>query len=418
MERTILHIDMNNCYASIECQINPELRGKPVAVSGNIEERKGIILAKNQLAKEKGVKTGEAIWEAKLKCSDLITVKPHYDCYLEFSKKARKIYSEYTDLIEPFGIDECWIDITGVMRNGKLSDGKEVADEIRDRIKSELGITVSVGVSFNKIFAKLGSDYKKPDATTVISRENYKDIVWSLPCESLLYVGPATYKKLRKYYIKTIGDIANTDKRNLTTWLGKWGEYLYNYANGNDFSRVRPNDVEVPAKSVSNGTTSYRDLVNDNDVKIMIFALAESVASRLRGIDKECNVVSISIKNNMFYTYGKQKKLLSPTNDAEEIAKVAFSLYKKTYDWQTSIRSMSVCVSDLTGDGDNTQLSIFENYEKKIKHHNLWVAVDNIRKRYGYTCVKRAIVMSDKGFADFSARLNNEIHPVGFNGRT
>ena len=417
-ERVILHIDMNNCYASIECKLNPDLKGKCVAVAGNQEERHGIILAKNELAKSYGVKTGEPIWQAKKKCPELITVPPHYEEYLKHSKGARKIYSDYTDKIEPFGIDECWIDITGYWRNGKQADGKVIADEIRERVKSELGITVSIGVSYNKIFAKLGSDMKKPDATTVITSQGkdcFKDKVFPLDVGELLYVGKATKKKLNQRGIFTIGELAQTPISKLQSWLGKWGQYLWVYANGLDISPVETDGNKPLVKSVSNGTTSYRDLENDNDVKIITFALAESIASRLRAIHSKCKAVSISVKNNKMYTYSRQKQLYIPIDDAYEIANIALSLYKESYNWAAGnpIRAISICVSELNDIYSDYQTSIFENSNANKKHENLNKTIDRLRDKYGYTCVRRAIVISDSGFANFSTKIQNEVHPVG-----
>ena len=233
-DRAILHSDCNGFYASVECLHHPEIRNKPVAVSGDAENRHGIILAKNEIAKKYNIKTGEAIWQAKQKCPDLITVPPHFDLYKRFSKMARRIYSEYTDKIEPFGLDEAWLDVT----DNKNMNGKEIALEINRRIKQELGITVSIGVSFNKIFAKFGSDYKKPDAITEITRENYRDIVWNCPAIDLLYVGRATGRKLESIGIYTIGDIATADVTLLRSYLGKWGDLIYGFANGYDSSTV------------------------------------------------------------------------------------------------------------------------------------------------------------------------------------
>lgn len=418
MERVILHIDMNNCYATIECKLNPELKGKCVAVAGNEKERHGIILAKNELAKSFGVQTGEPIWQARKKCPNLIIVPPHYDEYLNHSKAARKIYYDYTDRIEPFGIDECWIDITGYWRNGKQADGKVIADEIRQRIKDELGITVSIGVSFNKIFAKLGSDMRKPDATTVITsdgKDGFRNKVFPLDVSELLYVGRATKKKLNSKGIYTIGELAETSVSKLRSWLGKWGEYLWVYANGLDRTPVDAENHTPLVKSVSNGTTAYRDLDNDNDVKIITFALAESIASRLRAINSKCGTISISIKNKELYTYSRQTKLSVLTDDAYEIAEVALSLYKESYNWAAGnpIRAVSICASDIVDTHSNYQTSIFESSDKNKKHENLNKTIDSLRDKYGYTCVRRAIVMSDNGFANFSTRIQNEVHPVG-----
>lgn len=417
-ERTILHIDMNNCYASIECKLNPELKGKCIAVAGNQKERHGIILAKNELAKSFGVQTGEPIWQAKKKCPELICVPPHYEEYLKHSKSARKIYSDYTDKIEPFGIDECWIDITGYWRGGRQADGKEIADEIRQRIKEELGITVSIGVSFNKVFAKLGSDMKKPDATTVITSEGrdcFREKVFPLDVGYLLYVGKATKKRLNQKGIFTIGDLAQTSVSKLESWLGKWGQYLWVYANGLDKTPVDADCHKPMVKSVSNGTTASRDLENDNDVKIIIFSLAESIASRLRAIHSKCGTVSVSVKNKQLYTYSRQTKLHIPTDDAYEIAKIALSLYKESYNWAAGnpIRAISICASELINIYRDYQTSIFENSDKSKKQDSLNKAVDRLREKYGYTCIRRAIVISDNGFANFSTNIQNEVHSVG-----
>ena len=415
MDRKILHVDINNCYASIECLYHPELAGRPVAVAGATEQRHGIILAKNQIAKGYGVKTGEVIWQAKQKCPDLVTVKPHFDLYLAFSKAAHLIYERYTDRIESFGIDECWLDVTCTRR-----DIKEVADEIRNTVKKELGITVSVGASFNKIFAKLGSDMKKPDATTVISRENFKEKVWNLPASDLLFVGRSTTRKLENHGIVTIGDIAQTPPEVLKSWLGKWGEHLYGYANGLENSEIPLfYENKTPIKSVSNGTTAYRDLKNDEDVRILIFALAESVASRLRKIGLKACGISIAIKDSKFRTHSKQCTVNTPINDGVKIARKAFELYKNSYNWEQGIpiRSISIGTFQLYDNDCPIQTNLFLSPQKLERKENLNKAIDKIRSIYGYSSINRAVVMGDDGFKTFDARLHNEIHPVGFKGK-
>ena len=259
MDRVILHVDMNNFYASVECMLEPSLRGKPVAVCGSTEERHGIVLAKNYEAKAYGVQTAEAIWQAKQKCKNLVIVPPHYDQYLRFSNKARKIYERFTDKIEAYGMDECWLDVTGCY----LGSGPEIADIIRRTIKFELGLTVSVGVSFNKIFAKLGSDMKKPDAVTVIERHAFKEKIWSLPAEDLLGVGRATKKKLQKFGIKTIGELAGAPEDLMRREFGKNGVLLQQFARGNDMSEVKPCDYVMPIKSIGHGITTVQDLEKD-----------------------------------------------------------------------------------------------------------------------------------------------------------
>lgn len=407
--RNILHVDINNCYASIECLFHPELKDKPVAVAGSVEERHGIILAKNELAKSFGVKTGEAIWQAKQKCPELVTLRPHYDLYLEFSRKAKLIYERYTDRIEPFGIDECWLDVTCTRR-----DITEVAEEIRNTVKKELGITVSVGGSFNKIFAKLGSDMKKPDATTIITRENFKEKIWGLPASDLLFVGPSTAKKLHSHGINTIGELAAAPVATLQSFLGKCGVYLHRSANGLGSDHVPFQSEETPVKSVSNGTTSYRDLINDDDVKMLTFALAESVASRLRKMSSKAVGVSITIRDSKLRIYSRQRQMSSPSNDGKEIAEVAFELYKKSYDWSQDIpiRSISVGAFDLFPADAAFQLDMFTSVRQLKKREDLNRAVDKLRERYGYAVINRAVVSADRGFRQFDSRLQNEIHPT------
>lgn len=319
--RTILHSDMNNCYASIELLHHPELRGRPLAVGGDPEARHGIVLAKDQLAKKAGVKTGMALWQARQVCPNIIFVPPHMDLYLRFSRLAHEIYSDYTDQQEAFGVDESWLDVTGSA--SCKGDGELIAKEISDRIKFELGITVSIGVSWNKIFAKFGSDYKKPDAITVISKENYRDIIWPQPVEDLLYVGSATKRKLNGYGITTIGQLAQTDPELLHRWLGKMGYVLYMFANGEDRTPVSHENYSAPIKSIGNSTTTPRDLVNEDDVRVIAYVLAESVAARLRENNFKCKTVEISVRDNELYSFTRQMKIKQPTDLTGEIAETA-----------------------------------------------------------------------------------------------
>lgn len=411
MERKILHVDINNCYASIECSINPKLKGKAVAVGGDPEQRHGIILAKNQIAKEMGVKTGEALWEAREKCPDLIVLRPNFPLYLKYSKHARSVYESYADRVEPFGIDECWLDVSGYR-----GDAEVLAQEIRLRIKKELGITVSVGVSFNKIFAKLGSDMKKPDAVTVITKDNFKDKVWKLPVSDLLFVGRATTAKLLRYGIHTIGELANTRQDFLIQWFGKNGITLWKFANGLDDSPVMYAGTEREVKSVGNGTTAYRDLVCDDDVRVIVFTLAESVAMRLREHKLKACGVSIAVRDKDLVTYSRQKKLCMPTNDAVDIARCALSLFFENHHFDKGakpVRSVTVCGFDLIPEDAPIQLNLDVSAEKLRKTESLNKSLDAIRKRYGYTTIKHAVILTDKTFSEFDTALQNEIHPVG-----
>ena len=288
--RCILHSDLNNFYASVEVLRHPEFAGVPLAVTGSIKDRHGIVLAKNMPAKCMGVKTGEVLWQARKKCPSLVTVPADFPAYLEMSRKVRSVYERYTDRIEPFGIDECWLDVTESVR--LLGDGESIANEIRETVKAECGVTVSVGVSWNKIFAKLASDLKKPDAVTVISPENYHETVWKLPVSDLLYVGRATAKKLNFLGIATIGDLAAADEGMLSMELGKWGKVLFEYANGRDTSPVRESGFEREVKSIGNSLTCYKDLSEEDEIYLLFLLLSDSVSERLSesGLGHACTV--------------------------------------------------------------------------------------------------------------------------------
>lgn len=384
---------MNNCYASIELLHRPELRGKPLAVGGDPEARHGIVLAKDQLAKKAGVKTGMALWQAKQVCPDIVFVPPRMDLYLRFSRLAHEIYSDYTDRQEAFGIDESWLDVTESC--SLKGSGEKIAEEISRRIKKELGITVSVGVSWNKIFAKLGSDYKKPDAITVINQENYKNIVWPLPVEDLLFVGRATKKKLNKLGIYTTGALAETDPDILKIHLGKVGMILSYFANGNDNTPVCYQDENAPIKSIGNSTTTPRDLTTETDVSIIVWLLAESVSARLREHHFVGNVVEISVRDKDLFSFTRQKKVPLSTNITSEIATYAMNLFRANYNWQKPIRSVGVRVSDLQIDTAPVQLSLFSDQERRERYHRMDQTVDIIRKRFGFYSIQRGIMYQD-----------------------
>ena len=411
MGRAILHIDMNSCYASIECLHHPEIRHLPVAVGGDVEARHGIILAKNELAKRAGVKTGEALWQAKQKCSDLVIVPPHYQLYLRFSRMARAIYAEYTDLIEPFGLDEAWIDVTG---SGVFGDAVEIAETIRNRVKFELGITVSIGVSFNKIFAKLGSDYKKPDAVTVFGKDDYREKVWPLPVEELLYVGPATTRKLRARCIRTIGDLAQTDPSLLHSWLGKMGYVLHAFANGNDPSPVAPLGEEAIIKSIGNSTTTPRDLTCEEDVNIIFYVLAESVAARMRENGFRAKTVQISLRDTDLFSFERQCKLESPSCLASELHDAGMRLLRDNYCFRKPLRSVGIRGMDLVPIQTAMQLNFFEDPVRREKRERLEVAVDELRRRFGHAAVSRAVTMCDPSLGTINPKDDHTIHPVGY----
>ena len=410
MTRTILHVDLNNFYASVECLYHPELRGKPVAVSGDVENRHGIILAKNQLAKAAGVKTGEAIWQAKGKCPGLVCLPPDYRKYLRFSRLARKIYADYTDKIESFGIDENWLDVSGSA--ALFGDGVKIANEIRRRIREEMGVTASVGVSWNKIFAKLGSDMKKPDATTVITEENFRDIVWPLPVEELLYVGRSTKNKLNNRAIFTIGDLAAREVAHLKLTLGVWGETLWTFANGLDAAPVAQSGEESFVKSVGNSTTTPRDLVNIEEVKMIVFVLAESVAARLRRHGLKCRTVAVHIRNNELYSFERQGKLPAPSFLAQDIVGKALEIFRQNYTWDRPIRSLGVRGADLVTEHGAVQLDMFA--PDSAEQEKLERTLDRLRERFGPYCVRRCALLQDDRLTGFNPKDDHVIHPVSF----
>lgn len=411
MERIIFHIDCNKFYASVECLHRPETRNKPVAVGGSEESRHGIILTKNEIASKYDLKVGEPIRSALKKCPELIVIPPDFPLYMRFSEAVRDILSEYTDIIEPFGIDESWIDVTATAH---LYGGKEkLAYIIKERIKKELGITVSIGVSFNKVFAKLGSDYKKPDAITVISKDNFKEIVWPLPANDLLYIGKATFETLKKHYRYTIGDVAGTEPELLKKWFGKVGIMLHSYANGFDLTPVCKTELLPDIKSIGNSTTTPRDLINLDDAKTVLFVLTESVCRRLREQGFRCSVVKIHIRNNKLETVSAQKKLNFPTNITREISQTAYNLFKDTYKFENPIRSIGVAVSNFISDEIPAQYDFFTDTSKKEKLESIDKTVDDLKRRYGNYTIQRANLLKSTDISTFNPHDDHNIHPVG-----
>ncbi|HHV59289.1 MAG TPA: DNA polymerase IV [Clostridiaceae bacterium] len=410
MDRVILHSDLNNFYASVECLYNPELRDKPVAVCGSQSTRHGIVLAKNYHAKSAGVKTGEAIWEARNKCPGLVVVPPNYLLYLRFSMSARKIYEDYTNLVESFGIDENWLDVTESAR--LFGDGERIAFQIKERIKSELGITASIGVSYNKIFAKIGSDLKKPDAVTVITPENYKEKVWTLPVGDLLYVGRVTRRKLADIGILTIGDLAGASPKFLVRKLGKWGEMLWSFANGYDQTPVARTDYELPIKGIGNSLTTHRDLTTNEDVKILVYVLSDSVAERLRRHHFKGKAVQISIRDSKLSYIERQGQLDTYTCTCSEIAQKAYEIFLDSWDWSQNIRALGVRVTSLIPSDRHVQLSFLDD-DRRLKRELLDRSIDKIRSRFGHYSVQRALLLKDNGL-NANPVEENVIHPVAY----
>lgn len=404
MDRVIIHSDANCFYASVEMLYHPEFAGKPLAVGGDPEARHGIVLTANYIAKKQGVKTGMALWQARQACPDVIFVPPRMNLYLKFSSMLREIYGEYTDKIEPYGCDEAWLDVSD--SSSLKGEGRKIANEISARVKKELGITVSEGISWNKIYAKLGSDYKKPDAITEFNRENYKRLIWRLPVSDLLYVGKSTNRTLSKYGIHTIGDLACTDPDFLMKQLGKMALVIHSFANGWDESLVAPEGYSAPIKSIGNSTTTPRDLENNLDVQIIFMALAESVSARLRKHGFKCNTVAISIRDNGLYHFSRQMHLREPTDITDEIMKAAMELFRDNYDWSHPIRSLGVRSADLVTADIPVQMSLFMNEEKRARQEKMDKAVDEIRRRFGYFSIQRAFMYQDKILSKLDAQAS------------
>ena len=410
--RTVLHVDINNCYAAIECLHHPELRDKPVAVGGDVEARHGIILAKNQLAKARGVKTGEALWQARGKCPGLVILEPDFARYLRFSRLARALFAEYTDQVEPFGLDEAWLDVSAscALHGG----GAAIGQEIRRRMKEELGITVSVGVSFNKVFAKLGSDVAGPDEVCLFSPENYRQAAWPLPVDELLYVGPATRQKLYKRNIPTIGHLAQTSPRLLQQWLGKWGLILHAFANGQDCSPVRALDEAEAIKSIGNSTTTPRDLKDDRDARTVFWMLAESVAARLGESGFVCDTVQISLRDNGLFRFERQMRLPRPTCLAADLCDAAMAILQANYSWDKPLRSIGLRACGLHSAAQPSQTLLFEPEAARERREAAERAIEDIRARFGPDAIWRAATGLDDTLRRIHPKEEHVIHPVGF----
>ena len=409
MDRVILHVDANSFYASVEVLYRPELRGKPVSVCGDPEARHGIVLASTPPAKKRGVKTGMAIWQARQCCPGLICIPPHYDLYLHFSRMIRAIEEEYTDRVEAFGLDENWLDVSQPGRS--FADGVPIAEEIRRRVREELGITVSVGVSFNKVLAKLGSDMKKPDAVTVLDRESWRERVWPLPVSDLLYVGPHTLRKLLPLGIRTIGDLAAAPDTVLTGRFGKNGLMLKVFACGLDHSPVRPVHVEETIKSVGNSATAPHDVTTPEDARCVLYLLAESVGARLREAGFRCTVVSLAARTTSLAFSSHQACLPRPTNITAEIGACACRLFEERYAAALPLRSLGISCGGLVPEDAPLQTDL-AGEGRRERRETLDASLDGLRRRFGHQVVQRGIVLSDTAFAAVNPREEHTIHPI------
>ena len=417
MDRVIFHCDLNAFYASVELLQYPQFRTAPVAVCGDPSARHGIILAKNEAAKAFGVKTAETIWQARRKCPDLILLPAHHDKYRYYSKLAGEVYTRYTDLVEPFGIDESWLDITGSMHLFG-GDGRTIADQIRGVVKAETGLTISVGVSFNKVFAKLGSDMKKPDATTVLTRSDVPEKVWPLPVTDLLFVGRASAKVLRQYGVHTIGDLAAFGRERLEQLLGKQGGQLYEYASGLEHSPVTRAGETPPPKSVGNGITFRRNLIGWKDIHTGVALLSDSVAARLRKHAMKCTTVQVTIRDPNFKDICRQARLAAPSCTAQDIGRAALGLIRCSWNGSAPIRALTITGQNLLPEGEAVeQLDLFTAGATPLreKREQLERAMDGIRNKYGRTAIRSAITMDED--IDHPAGHAGSIPPPGGTSR-
>ena len=394
MDRVILHCDMNGFFASVELLDYPQLKDKPMAVCGSPENRHGIILAKNEIAKKYGVVTAETLWQARKKCPDLQVVPPHHDKYKHYSRMINDIYLRFTDMVEPFSVDESWLDVTASRQ--LFGTGREIADTIRQTVKKELGLTLSAGVSFNKIFAKMGSDYKKPDATTVITRENFMNILWPLDIREMFFVGKATADKLNEYGIRTIGELALADRQMVMAMLGRQGGVIHDYANGLDTTPVLRFDQLEKVKSIGNGTTFRRNLQEEKDIRTAVTGLSDTVAARLRSHKMKAFGVKVDIKDPDLKVIYRQQQLDNPANITDIIADTAMSIIRKSWKMRDPIRMLTITAINLCDENQAQQLSLFadENVLAE-KGEKVERAMDDIRKKFGTDAIKFGSVIGN-----------------------
>ena len=392
---------MNSCYASIECSINPDLKGKPMAVGGNEASRHGIILAKSEEAKKYGVKTAEPLWQARQKCPELIIVEPHYDIYKEYSRKAHDIYARYTDLIEPMGLDEVWCDLTGSIT--LFGPAHNIIREIMDSFKKELDITVSIGLSYNKIFAKLGSDLAGRDDFYEITKADYREKVWKLPASDLFGVGRKTAQRLAGYGITTIGELASCSEQWLKTVFGICGSEMWLSANGLNRDRVAPDNYKEKSKSIGHGVTCKSDLENNEEVWKVFLALSQSVAKRLRAEKLWATGVQIGVRDSKFETKQFQCQLDNTTQSAYEIAVTATELFKASYKWERKVRAVTVRAINLAQEGRFNQLDLYTDYAKLEKQKSIDDTVMNLREKFGDGIIFNCCLMDEEKMPVFSS---------------
>ncbi len=406
-DRVILHCDMNGFFASVELLDYPELRDVPMAVCGDPASRHGIILAKNEIAKAYGVVTAETLWQARKKCPDLQVVPPHHGKYSHYSKLINQVYLEYTDMVEPFSVDESWLDVTASQK--LFGTGRQIGDEIRKRIREKYNLTLSVGVSFNKIFAKMGSEYKKPDATTEITRDNYKELLWPLDVGEMFFVGQATAAKMRSVGIETIGDMARSDRSMLVSLLGKHGGEIHDYANGLDTTPVARFDEREPIKSIGNGATFSRNLLGLEDIRKAVIGLSDTVATRLRKHKVKAFGVKVDIKDPNLKTISRQKQLDNPTNLAEVLTDEAIDIICKSWDLTKPIRLITITGINLCDEAQAEQLSLFAHENVRTdKGEKVERTIDDIREKFGNSAIRFGSTLHNDIGLDYHSPLDKD----------
>lgn len=393
MERVIFHCDMNNFYATVEAKMNPELKGKALAVGGSNKDRHGIVLAKSYEAKAKGVKTGESLMEARKKCPELVVVPPNFDEYILISKEAREIYYSFTDKVEPYGIDECWLDLTGT--KGLFGEPLEVAGKIKDRIKEELGVSISVGVSFNKIFAKLGSDLADRDSIVEIKKDNFREVVYPLPANSLLGVGYATKKKLAWYGVKSIGDIVDMGEEFMASKFGVNGRRLFKYACGLDEAPIRDFLDVIPAKSVGHGITLVSDALNDEEVFMVLLELGIDVSYRLDKLSLVAGGIEVGIRDSKLKFHSFQCRLPFSSSAPLVLAKEARRLFKDKYNWENKVRLVSIRAINLKRAEEVSQLDLLGEFRVKDRSDAIANTLIDLRNRYGRDSLTYGVLLNE-----------------------
>ena len=394
MERSVLHCDLNNFFASVACLDHPEIAGEPMVVGGSSSDRHGIVLAKNEAAKKLNIQTGEPLSHAKQKYPALAIVPPDFKRYMYYSKVAKEVYSLYTDYVEPFGLDECWVDVSG--SKSLFGADELIAKEISGRIKKETGLTLSIGVSFNKVFSKIGSDMKKPDAITVIDSDHYKNIIWPMPTRNIIGIGSATEAKLRALGIYTLGDLAKSSPSALLQKLGKIGVNLWRYANGDDLSPIAKKDFIPPPKSIGRSITCKKDLLSAEEIFKTFLFLAEDVATELRLNRMVAGGICIHLRTNDLETNEIQCVLKKPTRTAYMLAKAGIELFLREYRAEKNLRSVGIRAINLMDESVQYQLNLFDDYVKDINTETLEYNMDMLRGKYGKNIIKRACMMKNE----------------------